>query len=64
MQTTLYDALLSFGDCAMSYEEAVKIAREYQDAEAAVKALEDKGCRFAVARSALFAVFGYDVLKG
>lgn len=47
----------------MKYHEAVIIAREHQpDVEFAAAALEEAGASYGVARRALFAVFGYDVL--
>jgi len=47
----------------MTIQEATKIARQNQpDAEFAAQALEDAGASYGVARSALMAVFGYDVL--
>lgn len=47
----------------MTIEQATKIARENQpDAEYAAQALEAAGATYGVARTALKAVFGYDVL--
>ena len=46
----------------MTYETAVKIARDHQpDAEFAAEALEEAGADFNLARRALLAVFGFDV---
>lgn len=47
----------------MTYEAAVKLARESgPDAYYAADCLGDAGCPFTIARAALRAVFGYDVL--
>lgn len=47
----------------MTVQEATKIAQQNQpDAEYAAQALEEAGATYSVARTALKAVFGYDVL--